>query len=96
MVSVRLETGRTHQIRVHLSNLGFSLIGDPVYGSARRTAMLLKYLNDDEKSQVQNFGRQALHAFELGFVHPKTGEEMIFQASMPDDMLALIEMFEQI
>ena len=96
LVSVRLETGRTHQIRVHLSNLGFSLIGDPVYGSARRTAMLLKYLNDDEKSQVQNFGRQALHAFELGFVHPKTGEEMIFQASMPDDMLALIEMFEQI
>lgn len=90
LVSVRLETGRTHQIRVHLSHLGFSLVGDPVYGNARKTAILLKNLNDNQKSVVMAFQRQALHAYELGFVHPKTGEQVQVRAPLPDDIAQLI------
>lgn len=91
LVSVRLETGRTHQIRVHLSHLGFSLIGDPVYANPRKMAILLKNLDDEQKNGVQNFNRQALHAFELGFIHPKTGENIKVKASLPEDMQHLIE-----
>jgi 23S rRNA pseudouridine1911/1915/1917 synthase len=94
LVSVRLETGRTHQIRVHLSHLGFSLLGDPVYGNARRTAILLKNLNDAQKTFVKAFNRQALHAYELGFVHPKTGEPIQVQAPLPDDIEQLIEVLQ--
>lgn len=91
LVSVRLETGRTHQIRVHLSHLGFSLIGDPVYANPRKMAILLKNLDDEQKNGVQNFNRQALHAFELGFIHPKTGENIKVKAPLPEDMQHLIE-----
>lgn len=95
LVNLRLETGRTHQIRVHLSHLGFSLLGDPVYGSARRMAILLKNLDknqdDTQKALVQNFDRQALHAYELGFIHPKSGELVTVIAPLPNDMQELIE-----
>lgn len=91
LVSVRLETGRTHQIRVHLSHLGYPLLGDPVYYDKRKTAMLLKHFNDDEKQVIERFARQALHAYELGFVHPKTGENMQFTADLPDDFQDLLD-----
>ena len=91
LVSVRLETGRTHQIRVHLSNLGFPLLGDPLYGAARKNAILLKTLDDDQKHVVQQFQRQALHAYELGFIHPKTGEPIKVQAPLPEDMQKLLD-----
>ena len=91
LVSVRLETGRTHQIRVHLSNLGFPLLGDPLYGAARKNAILLKTLDDDQKQIVQQFQRQALHAYELGFIHPKTGEPIKVQARLPEDMQQLLD-----
>lgn len=91
LVSVRLETGRTHQIRVHLSNLGFPLLGDPLYGAARKNAILLKTLDDDQKQIVQQFQRQALHAYELGFIHPKTGEPIKVQARLPEDMQKLLD-----
>ncbi|MFW2176979.1 MULTISPECIES: RluA family pseudouridine synthase [unclassified Moraxella] len=94
LVSVRLETGRTHQIRVHLSHLGFSLLGDPVYGNARKMAILLKQLDDEPKAIVQQFQRQALHAFELGFIHPKTGENIAVKAPLPHDMQQLIEVLQ--
>ena len=94
LVSVRLETGRTHQIRVHLSNLGFALLGDPLYGSARKTAILLKTLDDDQKQAVQNFQRQALHAYELGFIHPKTGKPVKVQAPLPEDMQNLLQLLQ--
>ena len=97
LVSVRLETGRTHQIRVHLSNLGFPLLGDPLYGAARKNAiLLLKTLDDDQKHVVQQFQRQALHAYELGFIHPKTGEPIKVQAPLPDDMQQLLEHLQSI
>ncbi len=91
LVNVQLETGRTHQIRVHLSHLGFALLGDPLYTNARRTAILLKTLDDGQKAFVTNFNRQALHAYELGFIHPKTGEDILVTAPLPDDMQALID-----
>ena len=83
LVECRLETGRTHQIRVHLASIGHMLLGDPVYG---RTPKALKPVLDR-----LHFARQALHAAELGFVHPVTGETKVFRAELPADMLELID-----
>jgi 23S rRNA pseudouridine1911/1915/1917 synthase len=82
LVECRLETGRTHQVRVHMTSLGHPLLGDPAYGrtkSAHRE--LLKRLN---------FERQALHAAELGFNHPVTGEALSFKSAVPSDMQELL------
>jgi 23S rRNA pseudouridine1911/1915/1917 synthase len=84
LVECRLETGRTHQIRVHMAHIGHPLIGDPEYGSAFRTKANL--LPDDAKAVVNRFPRQALHAFLLSFEHPRTGDVMDFETPMPDDM----------
>ncbi len=81
----RLETGRTHQIRVHMAHMGFPCLGDPVYGSgapAREIQELIKELG---------FERQALHAAILGFVHPITGAKLRFRAPLPDDMQELVD-----
>ena len=83
LVECRLETGRTHQVRVHMSSIGHALLGDPTYG---RTPTSLKPLLAEE-----HFSRQALHAARLGFIHPVTGENLRFDSSMPGDMEALIE-----
>ena len=84
LVECRLETGRTHQIRVHMAHIGHPLIGDPEYGAAFRTKANL--LPDEAKAVVNRFPRQALHAFLLSFEHPRTGEVMDFETPMPDDM----------
>ena len=84
-----LETGRTHQIRVHMTHAGHSLIGDPVYGGRRKLSP--KALSASGIEAATNFPRQALHARILGFIHPVTDEEMLFEAPLPDDMLQLIE-----
>jgi 23S rRNA pseudouridine1911/1915/1917 synthase len=82
LVACRLETGRTHQIRVHLESLGNALLGDPVY----------KKKNPPESQQLE-FARvgQALHAAVLGIIHPRTKEAMLWQAPMPEDMQALAQ-----
>jgi 23S rRNA pseudouridine1911/1915/1917 synthase len=81
LVECRLETGRTHQIRVHMASIGHPLIGDPVYGRSGRThGKLLKELG---------FHRQALHAAELGFTHPVTRSRLSFSSPMPADMQEL-------
>ena len=90
LVKVRLETGRTHQIRVHLSHLGFPLVGDTVYGSARKNATLIHQLPPAQSEAFKNFPRQALHAYELGFVHPKTGLPVQVTAALPEDMTQLL------
>ena len=88
LVECRLETGRTHQIRVHMAHAGLGLIGDPVYGGARRASV--KALGPATEA-VSAFPRQALHAAHLGFDHPVTGRALSFDSSLPPDMQALLE-----
>ena len=83
-----LETGRTHQIRAHLAHIGHGLIGDPVYGRARKIAK--SAFEDQVFQEISVFSRQALHAAVLGFVHPKTGDTLRFEVNMPDDMASLL------
>ena len=95
LVECRLETGRTHQIRVHLSSIGYPLIGDPVYGRSR-TAGRAKLVPPALHERLFSFPRQALHARRLEFSHPVTGETMAFDAALPEDISALISTLEQI
>ncbi|RYY80053.1 MAG: 23S rRNA pseudouridine(1911/1915/1917) synthase RluD [Moraxellaceae bacterium] len=88
LVQAQLETGRTHQIRVHLSHVGFPLVGDPVYGTRRR---LPQGASQNLVKTLQNFKRQALHARKLGLVHPGTGKNMQFEAPWPEDFSQLVK-----
>jgi 23S rRNA pseudouridine1911/1915/1917 synthase len=87
-VTCRLETGRTHQIRVHMAHVGHALVGDAVYGGRRKVSD--KVLGADLAAAINGFPRQALHAARLGFVHPVTGESLSFEADLPDDMADLL------
>ncbi|MFA7415157.1 MAG: RluA family pseudouridine synthase [Rhizobium sp.] len=89
LVECRLETGRTHQIRVHMAHIGHPLIGDTDYGAAFRTKANL--LPEPARAIVSRFPRQALHAYLLQFEHPTTGETMHFEAPIPADMAEVIE-----
>jgi 23S rRNA pseudouridine1911/1915/1917 synthase len=82
-----LETGRTHQIRVHMSHIGHGLIGDPIYGTRRKVK--LAGLEEVDARVIATFGRQALHAAKLGFLHPITGERVSFESDLPNDLKAL-------
>lgn len=87
-----LESGRTHQIRVHMTHLKHPLIGDPLYGLNPQEAKSLigrTDLSDTDKAFVASFPRQALHACEIHFVHPVTEEDMSFESPLPDDLAAL-------
>ena len=81
LVECRLETGRTHQVRVHMASLGHALLGDPVYGRARGFPR--------QVLETIGFRRQALHAARLGFIHPINGERLAFDSAMPPDMQEL-------
>ncbi len=83
-----LETGRTHQIRVHMAHAGHGLVGDPTYGGKRKLAKTA--LPEVVADAVKAFPRQALHAAVLGFAHPVSGEEMRFEAPLPPDMAGLL------
>jgi 23S rRNA pseudouridine1911/1915/1917 synthase len=88
LVELRLETGRTHQIRVHLSESGHPIVGDITYGAQKR----LKTLKSVHlRKMIEELPRFALHAMELGFVHPRTGETMRFRAPWPADLMPLVE-----
>jgi 23S rRNA pseudouridine1911/1915/1917 synthase len=88
LVELRLETGRTHQIRVHLSELGHPIIGDEVYGAAKRVNGIKSVLLRKMIDELPHF---ALHAMELGFIHPSTSKRMTFQAPWPKDLVPFIE-----
>ena len=95
-VECRLETGRTHQIRVHMAHMGCPLIGDPTYGRQRafKTAK-----SQDEillREALSGFKRQALHATHLGFIHPITKEEMNFHLPFPPDLQQLQDILEKL
>jgi len=91
-VKAILETGRTHQIRVHLSYVGHSLIGDPMYGGRVRFP---KKASEELKKALNNFKRQALHSKKLTLTHPISGESMSWKAPLPDDMLELLEVLKK-
>lgn len=88
LVQCRLETGRTHQIRVHMAHSGHPLLGDPVYGGGFRTKAAR--LPADARAALSALGRQALHAALLGFSHPRTGTTLRFESPLPPDMTALV------
>ena len=85
----RLETGRTHQIRVHMQSIGHPLVGDPVYG--RKGIFNTAHLPPELLAELKAFGRQALHAIRLGLIHPASGEPMEWTADLPADMKRLLE-----
>lgn len=91
LIECWLETGRTHQIRVHMAHCGHALIGDPVYGGRRK--MSPKAVGEAGAAAVATFPRQALHAATLGFEHPVSGEELAFEAGLPTDMGDLLRAF---
>lgn len=93
LVEFRLETGRTHQIRVHLSSIGHPILGDPLYGGRRKLASILFPLL---RQGLQKLCRQALHAASLGFIHPITGENLVFSSPLPADMQEAIALLENL
>ena len=87
LIQCNLETGRTHQIRVHMAHIHHPLVGDPLYGTGLR---LPKGASDDLVAALRAFRRQALHAERLAFVHPATGEALAFEVPRPSDLEALV------
>jgi 23S rRNA pseudouridine1911/1915/1917 synthase len=88
LLDVEIKTGRTHQIRVHLSDRGYPDVGDPVYGNSAKINTVKDSLL---KAMLKEFNRQALHAAQLSFIHPIKGERMVFTADMPEDLSDLCE-----
>jgi 23S rRNA pseudouridine1911/1915/1917 synthase len=90
-IEVSLETGRTHQIRVHLSNLGFSLLGDSVYGKRLPRGRQMTSLPEDLQFELREFGRQALHAGRLSLIHPADRSKRTYEAPLPEDFAGLLD-----
>jgi 23S rRNA pseudouridine1911/1915/1917 synthase len=93
LLALKLATGRTHQIRVHMASIGHPLVGDPSY--LRRIPGAARGLAAGLRNSLLDFPRQALHAARLGFSHPRTGEALMFETPMPPDMLALVDALDQ-
>lgn len=93
LVECRLETGRTHQIRVHMAHIACPLLGDPLYGRGGRSSALAR--TDDDRL-LKDLRRQALHAAVLGFIHPVTGEQLRFETQIPADLQRLEAFLERL
>ena len=92
LIECQLETGRTHQIRVHMNFKGNSILGDKSYGKSKRK---FRKINPDIEKKINNYNRQALHAKSLGFIHPVTKKEMFFEAERPKDLDMLIKSLDK-
>ena len=93
LIECKLETGRTHQIRVHMNFKGNPILGDKSYGKSKRK---FKKIDFNIEKKINNFNRQALHAKSLGFIHPSTKKEIFFQARRPEDFNNLIKNLEKV
>jgi 23S rRNA pseudouridine1911/1915/1917 synthase len=93
LVECRLETGRTHQVRVHMAHSGYPLVGDPLY-SRRNNPQ--KNFSEQAKAAIAAFKRQALHAYVIGFIHPVTKETLTFEIELPNDIKQLIKALEAV
>lgn len=91
LAEFQLRTGRTHQIRVHLSSIGHPLLGDPLYGGRRRLSSIPCAFLRQKLGQLK---RQALHAAELGFIHPATGNPLFFRSPLPEDIQEILGFLE--
>lgn len=91
LLDVKLETGRTHQIRVHMGHIHSPIVGDPVYGGRAR---IPKQCSENLRIAIQQFKRQALHAYQLSLQHPSTKEQMSWQAPLADDIQQLLQQLE--
>ena len=88
LIECQLETGRTHQIRVHMNFKGNSILGDKSYAKSKKK---FKKIDPNIEKKINSFNRQALHAKSLGFIHPKTKKEIFFEAERPKDFDTLIK-----
>ncbi len=89
LIECTLETGRTHQIRVHMAHIGHPVLGDKLYGTGMKSRAV--HLSDPQKAALDALDRQVLHAAALGFEHPRTGEKHYYEASFPKDLERLLE-----
>jgi 23S rRNA pseudouridine1911/1915/1917 synthase len=89
LIELALETGRTHQIRVHLAHSGHPVMGDPVYGSGFKSSA--RRLGEKAQAALTRLGRQALHAAGLSFEHPVTGKRLSFDSPLPADFAMLVD-----
>ena len=95
LIECKLETGRTHQIRVHLSDLGHSVIGDPTYGKPLLKKKVKNYFYREKLELIKQFDRQALHAIKLSLNHPITNKYLDFESPLPNDMKELINILKK-
>jgi 23S rRNA pseudouridine1911/1915/1917 synthase len=92
LVKLNLETGRTHQIRVHMAKIGCPILADEIYGGIKpKSIRLTTHMKATAKNVLELISRQALHARLLGFTHPQTKERLTFESPLPDDMSAVLE-----
>jgi 23S rRNA pseudouridine1911/1915/1917 synthase len=94
LIRCTLETGRTHQIRVHMAHIGHPVLGDPLYGTGYKTKSVL--LSELARERLQTLDRQALHAAHLAFQHPVSGEILSFDSNLPDDLRQLVESLQNL
>lgn len=94
-LEVRLETGRTHQIRVHMAHIKHPIIGDPLYGISGKQAAKYSTVSPEVSQFLETFSRQALHAYKLSLVHPETQKIMNWEAPLPNDMQILLNLIKE-
>ena len=94
LIECTLETGRTHQVRVHLPHISHPLIGDPLYGKGFKSK--LRKLPEKLQRNLAALPRQALHAAQLAFVHPATGTLLKFNSTLPRDLAEIVEAFKEL